>query len=150
MPDNILGFFGEHRWLSNFWLAEVTFEGAKYPSTEAAYQAAKFLDPEIRKEFQNLRGTSMEVGRAARKLGRKYPVRHDWEHVKLDVMLSVTREKYKHPDLRDLLLCTGDAYLEETNNWGDRFWGVCAGAGSNHLGSILMRVRQELKDEVLR
>lgn len=148
--EQILGFFGEHRWLSNFWLASVTFEGAEYPSTEAAYQAAKSLDPEIRAQFQDLRGTSMQVGKAARKLGRKLTVRPDWDHVKFDVMLKVTREKYKHPDLKALLLATGDAYLEETNDWGDQFWGVCRGVGTNHLGVILMRVRQELKDEVLR
>ena len=50
-------------------------------------------------------------------------------------------------DLRDRLLATGHCFLEETNNWGDRFWGVCEGVGENHLGRILMRVRGLLHTE---
>ena len=53
----------------------------------------------------------------------------------------------KHKDLKEKLLATGDAYLEETNHWHDTFWGVCKGKGQNHLGKILMEVREELKRE---
>jgi len=47
--------------------------------------------------------------------------------------------------LSELLLSTGDKYLEETNNWGDEFWGVCNEVGENNLGKILIRVRKKLK-----
>ena len=46
-----------------------------------------------------------------------------------------------------LLLATGDAKIVEGNTWGDVFWGVCNGVGENHLGEILMKVRQDLFDE---
>src|SRR5579864_2083948 len=39
--DNVKGFFGDFRWLSNFHDCPVYFEGLLYPSSENAYQAAK-------------------------------------------------------------------------------------------------------------
>ena len=47
-PD-ITSFNGKWRWLSNFWIVEVEFEGDIYPSTENAYQASKCLKIEDRK-----------------------------------------------------------------------------------------------------
>lgn len=43
------------------------------------------------------------------------------------------------------LLETGEAYLEEGNDCGDRVWGVYQGQGENRLGKILMKVRAELR-----
>lgn len=40
--DEIKGFFGEYRFLSNFWPAKVFLDGEEYPSVENAYQAAKY------------------------------------------------------------------------------------------------------------
>ena len=34
--------------------------------------------------------------------------------------------------------------IVEGNTWGDVFWGVCNGIGENHLGNILMDVRDEI------
>ena len=42
-------------------------------------------------------------------------------------------------------MATGDAELVEGNTWNDTYWGVCNGVGHNHLGKILMQVRQELQ-----
>jgi predicted NAD-dependent protein-ADP-ribosyltransferase YbiA (DUF1768 family) len=50
-----------------------------------------------------------------------------------------------NPRLQRMLLDTSDAELVEGNWWGDRFWGTFRGAGRNHLGKILMRVRDELR-----
>ena len=46
----IKGFFGEYRWLSNFHICRVWFEGLCYPSSENAFQAAKIY-PEHRHPF---------------------------------------------------------------------------------------------------
>ena len=60
-------------------------------------------------------------------------------------MAYLVREKFTtNQKLQKQLLATGDQHLEETNKWGDTFWGVCNGVGSNHLGKILMKVRDEL------
>lgn len=147
-PEGIYGFFGDFRFLSNFWVADVEFEGRIYPSTEAAYQAAKTTDLELRKPFEESSTSWMRSGRRAKKLGRELKIRDDWEEVKYDVMLAVVRDKFnRHENLKEMLLITESLYLEETNTWGDQCWGVCKGKGTNHLGKILMLVRDELKNE---
>ena len=74
--------------------------------------------------------------------------RADWQAVKLGIMEELVWLKFwTHAHLRVLLLATAACYLEETNTWGDCFWGVCGGCGENHLGKILMRVRERLRTE---
>jgi hypothetical protein len=51
----------------------------------------------------------------------------------------------RHPQLARELVGTGDAELVEGNTWGDEFWGVCNGRGSNQLGRLLMEVRALLR-----
>ena len=57
----------------------------------------------------------------------------------------------QNEDLKWRLIGTGDAYLEEGNTWHDTCWGVDAktGEGLNHLGRILMKVRDELREKEL-
>lgn len=138
--EQIKGFFNEYRFLSNFELGEVVYEGIKYPSSENAYQSAKSLDPIVRSKFVNI--TPSE----SKKLGRSIEVREDWEEVKYKVMYKIVLDKFtRNPKLGDLLINTGDRYLEETNYWNDKIWGVCNGVGTNWLGKILMDVRNEIK-----
>lgn len=134
-------FRGEYRFLSNFWFVDVEFEGITYPSTEHAYVAAKTLDEDKRRAISKVR-TPGEVKR----LGRSLALRPDWEDVKIDIMRELVTKKFKNSKLRSLLLATKDQQLIEGNTWGDTFWGVCRGKGSNHLGKILMQVREDLKD----
>lgn len=136
---SILGFFDKYRFLSNFYPSEVEFEGIAYYSVEAAYQAAKTLDEEIRKSFIEL-----SPGEAKRK-GIGIQLREDWEKIKLGIMEELVRKKFENNNaLRNKLLATDSAYLEETNHWKDKFWGIYDGDGENHLGKILMKIRAEL------
>ena len=74
-------------------------------------------------------------------------LRSDWEDVKLGTMLEVCRAKFtQNPQLAKRLLATGDEELVEGNNWGDTFWGKVDGKGQNHLGRILMQIRDALKE----
>jgi N-glycosidase YbiA len=138
----IQGFFGEHRFLSNFWPCQITFEGLEYPSVEHAYQAAKTLDQGLRVYIKSL----PKPGQAKRE-GKNAQLRPDWEDVKIQIMHKLVKEKFsKNESLKAQLLATGTKYLEETNTWGDSFWGVCKGKGKNMLGHILMDVRNQLRD----
>jgi ribA/ribD-fused uncharacterized protein len=138
--SQIKGFFGEYRFLSNFELGDVIYEGIKYPSSENAYQAAKSLDLEIRNQFVNISPNE------SKKLGQKIDVREDWEEVKYGIMYQIVLDKFsRNYELGDLLIETGDKYLEETNHWKDKGWGVCDGVGKNWLGKILMDVRTQIK-----
>jgi len=151
----IHGFFGEYRWLSNFWYAEVTLDGETYSSTEHAYQAAKTLDETLRRQFRfKIRYEGIEPSETtptcgeAKKMGSKLELRSDWEDIKVSVMTDLVRQKFTNNfDLKQKLLDTGDLYLEETNHWGDVFWGVCKGKGQNVLGNLLMQIRTELRAE---
>ena len=136
---SVLGFDNDFRFLSNFYPSPVGYLGKVYPSVEHAYQAAKTPIASERKAIRD----EKSAGRAKR-MGRKVTLRKDWENVKLDVMRSLILQKFQDKDLMDLLLATGHAYLEETNSWGDTYWGVSGGHGANHLGTILMSVRAEL------
>jgi predicted NAD-dependent protein-ADP-ribosyltransferase YbiA (DUF1768 family) len=44
-------------------------------------------------------------------------------------------------------MATGSEEIIEWNNWGDRIWGkTYDGVGENHLGKILMKIREEHKN----
>ncbi len=147
MANQILGFFDENRWASNFHEhPEVTIYIAGYAgapiackTVEAAFAASKTFDIE-----QRIQIALAETPGKAKKMGRKVTLRPDWESVKLEVMLELLSQKFSHPYYKDLLKATGDAYLEETNSWHDIFWGVCNGVGENHLGKLLMQIREVL------
>lgn len=132
-------FQGEYRWLSNFHEVEVHYEGVVYPTTEHAYQAAKTLDPDERREI-----LCAKTPGKARRLGQKVTIRPDWDDVKITIMRELNRQKFDYPDLREKLIQTGRHHLIEGAPWGDRFWGVCEGEGENHLGRILMDIRAEI------
>ena len=140
-PTKIGEFQGEYRFLSNFYPAVVEFEGITYPHVEGAYQSAKTKDMNERRRIAAIADPA-----EAKRAGRALKYRDDWEQVKFDVMETCVRYKFTHhPELRDKLLATGDAVLEEGNNWGDRIWGVVDGVGENRLGKLLMKVRDELR-----
>jgi hypothetical protein len=137
----ILEFNKEYRFLSNFYPATVELDGLEYNSTEHAYQAAKTNDPAERRRIRESQKPA-----DAKKLGKQVKMRTDWKQVKFAVMEDLVRQKFtKHKELKEKLLETDDMYLEEGNSWRDVVWGVCNGKGQNHLGKILMKVRNELK-----
>lgn len=142
----VSGFFNEHRFLSNFHLEPVSFEGRVYPATENAYQAAKSLDDTIRERFVRISPKEAKALGRGPERGGIVVMRPDWDDVRVDVMRAVTKEKYKPGSaLSQRLLDTGDAVLVEENWWNDKFYGVCRGVGENWLGRILMDRRAELR-----
>ena len=65
-------------------------------------------------------------------------------------MEDCLRAKFAIPELKEMLLATGDEELIEGTWWHDQFWVVCyfdqhKGEGQNHLGKLLMKIREELK-----
>lgn len=157
--NKIAGFFGEYRFLSNFWPANVTLDGVDYPTVEHAYQAAKTLDIEERMEVlynyhwdqHGYMSRTIKSSAQAKRQGKLVTMRADWSDVKIQIMTHLLRQKFsdRNFDLVEALLETGSAELEETNTWGDVFWGVCNGKGSNHLGKILMQIRADLRNDAL-
>jgi len=145
MEEKIRGFQKWYSFLSNFYRCEVIVEGVKYPSSEHAFQAMKFITTD-EKIAERIR--LCEKPSDAKQLAAEFKkvVRKDWRDVSLLVMEKVVTAKFsQNPDLLDKLLDTGGVELIEDNWWGDTFWGVCKGVGENNLGKILMKVRDKCK-----
>jgi len=146
MSEVINRFDGRYGFLSNFYLSPLVLPqwhqavGEIAPTVEHAFQAAKTED--IAQARMVVHASSPGV---AKRLGRRVTIRPGWEQGRDVVMESLLRLKFvPGSDLAAALLDTGDAELIEGNTWGDRYWGVCEGAGENRLGKLLMKIRSEL------
>lgn len=139
-------FEGPNAWASNFYRHPVIFGGVEFPTAEHLFNASKSPD---RAEREHVRAAPTP-GEAKRR-GRRVTLRPRWdEEVRYDAMRMTVRAKFEDPELRALLLATGDALLIEGNRHHDQHWGDCgceehrAWPGHNHLGRTLMAVRAEL------
>ena len=132
----------EFRFLSNYHLCSILYEGRSYGSSEHLYQALKTDIPEI-KELIRLAPTP----NVARKLGQDVVLSPVWNSMKEEHMLATIRLKFEqNADIRKKLLMTDGFELVEYAPWGDTYWGVGKDLiGQNKLGKILMKVREELK-----
>ena len=141
-------FDGKYVFLSNFYECPVKYNGLTYKNSEAAFHAQKTLSETERKQFTTLNPSE------SKKMGRKITLRNDWESVKTKIMYEICYAKFsQNEDLKAKLLATGDEYLEEGTYWHDNCWGNCYCEkckdihGENRLGIILMKIREELKND---
>lgn len=140
----IYGLYGQYRCLSNFHMHPVRVEGITYACSEAAYMAQKTLQQSLRHKF-----AALTTAKEAKQLGRTIELRPDWDNYRVHAMHRVLWAKFTQ-DRESLLvlLSTGQKYIEETNWWGDMFWGVCGGVGLNNLGLTLMTIRDVIASEI--
>ena len=148
------------RWLKN-WFSNMLpldepfeYQGIAFSTVENFYQAMK-----VPKENVELRRriAAMEPHQAkteARRLARRGLLRQDFHAQKLDVMMFALRKKFaKGTRWHRRLMETGDEQIVEANNWHDQFFGncicgereACAAPGENHLGKLLMELRDEFR-----
>lgn len=131
------GFF------SNFAPYPIVIDGITWPTSEHYFQAQKFADPATQ---ERIRTAASPMDAATLGRDRSFRLRPDWEQVKDDVMYAALQAKFtQHPELHAQLLATGEALLvEHTTN--DAYWGDGGdGRGRNMLGTLLMRLRDELR-----
>lgn len=140
-------FRGKYLFLSNFYEGKVfEYKGMKFTNTEAAFHSQKCLS--MQKQFEMMRPSQ------SKQLGRKVPLRPDWNKIRTQIMHDVCYAKFtQDEELKRKLLATGDKYLEEGNYHGDKFWGTTYSKrerqwiGENNLGKILMQLRKELREK---
>jgi predicted NAD-dependent protein-ADP-ribosyltransferase YbiA (DUF1768 family) len=76
----------------------------------------------------------------------------DWSKTKFDRKRGVLHAKFsQHPQLKELLLSTGNARLVESatvDNAVNRLWGEVNGVGKNMLGVLLMELREKFRREI--
>lgn len=134
-------FTGHYSWLSNFHKSPIEVDGDRYLTVEHAFQAYKTLDLIERELVRNA-----PTPAKAKQLGQRVTLRPRWDDMKLAVMERMLREKFaRGTPLAAELVATGNRYLTEGNGWGDEFWGVYNGRGLNHLGRLLMKIREDLR-----
>lgn len=116
-----------------------------YKTSEHYFQAKKF---EGTPHEEKVRVSSGPSQAASMGRDRKLPLRRDWESVKENIMRRALYAKFtQHPDLKRLLLSTGDAKLVEHTE-RDSYWGDGGdGSGKNRLGHLLMELREKLRLE---
>ena len=131
---------------SNFSPHGFVIAGVYYKTSEHYFQAMKFarspqdMQAVIRASTPKLAAT---IGR-----DRKRPLRRDWESVKDGIMRQGVLAKFEaHPDIRQILLDTGDEPIVE-NAPHDYYWGCGTdGTGKNMLGKILVETRAILRQK---
>lgn len=130
--NGIYVFRGKYRFLSNFY----PFQMGEYKSNEHYYMSHKTLDEKLKRDI-----IESPTASQAKLLGKLVTLRSDWEKIKDSVMYDGLMLKFSYPEMQDMLLETGNFYIQETNTWGDTYWGVCKNKGQNKLGNLLMNVR---------
>jgi N-glycosidase YbiA len=132
MPTNDLRHLASHHWttVEHYYQAH-KFHGTEFEHLMAQIQAAP--TPEL-----------------AAKIGRDpdRQIHPDWDRCKCELMYRAIRQKFSsHLDIQQVLLDTLDAEIIEDSPV-DYFWGCGIDkTGANHLGRILMRVRDDLRSE---
>lgn len=138
MIEPITEFQNEFRFLSNFW-------PALGKTVEHFFQAEKTLDPQWKARI--LRAPTPSAAKVA---GRAAPLRENWDEIKIPTMKGLLQKKFADKELALDLMLTDPRELIEGNWWHDNFWGNCLCArcnhieGENHLGKLLMEVRDEI------
>lgn len=133
-------FDGEYKFLSNFYPSPIEALGTVYPTVEHAYQAAKTRDV-----LEQIKIRNAPTPGNAKRLGQKIKLKPDWHLHKQRVMEGLLKQKFAHPELRAMLMATEGHDLVEGNYWGDTYWGIYNGKGHNHLGKLLMSIRNGIR-----
>lgn len=136
-------FKNQYFFLSNFYEYPIYYNKLVFCNAEAAFQAQKVINEKDQYKFINLNASQ------ARKLGKTVQLRKDWEETKDNVMYEIVKRKFlTNKELQQKLLETKEEELVEGNWWHDTYWGVDSktGIGQNKLGKILMKVREEAKN----
>lgn len=129
-------------------------ESQTWQSVEHYYQAQKFSGvkgAEHLIEYIKRAASPEEAARCGRTAERSTPelVRTDWAEAKCTAMHAALLRKFScHDAIRENLLNASDHVLVESSPH-DFFWGCgIDGTGSNHLGRLLMAVRDNLKNRM--
>lgn len=163
---------GEYGELSNFYPLDTPIRMYRwaFPTSEHLYQMEKYLDysNDANMAYAIEISTASTPGKSQILGNRRRLSRYPWQielnrimdahpdariidgfhEKKLDTMLWVLQSKFRaDKHCREVLLSTGDRPLIEASPIDD-FWGEGKnGRGENHLGRLLMVVRDELRQK---
>ena len=138
-------------WFSNMKPLDTPFEyqGIVFKTVENFYQAMKLpkYRDDLRREIASM--NPYEAKRAIKDEGKYYWDKSWTKEKSLEVMEYALSIKFAEgTSWAKKLLMTEDWQIVEWNNWNDTFWGkdLKTNTGFNHLGKLLMRQREKLRD----
>ena len=147
-------FFRTDSPLSNHHICDINVWSTKYNCVEQAYfhkKAQICHDDDAKGRIMSAKSPGVQKG-----IGEAIEENADWESSKLAIMEQICGAKFRQNlDLRDFLMKTESTYLAEDNPQ-DSYYGIGLSRNSpraksranfktNHLGIILMRIRDELR-----
>ena len=138
----IRAFENEFAFLSNSYQTPFRIDGVSYSNVDQYFHAMKTSDKKQRDKI-----LSTDNPNTIFKLGRECQLRKDWETIRLKHMKRALIAKFnQNKDLRNKLIATKGFVLENGTLDKDLYWGknVSSGSGENHLGKILMELRDKL------
>jgi N-glycosidase YbiA len=134
---------------SNFSPHAIELDGKSWQTVEHYYQAHKYQGTDREDLMERIR--TAKTPELAAEIGRnpQYQMRRDWDDRKCEIMYCAVWKKFStHLDIQRILVDTGEVEIIEDSPV-DYFWG-CGGdrTGANHLGQILMKIRQEIQGKL--
>ena len=134
---------------SNFSPHGIHLQGTDWPTVEHYYQAQKFVGTADAALIPVIYAAQTPDKAAELGRDRTRQVRPDWEQIKAQVMRTAVLKKFlTHTDIQVILISTNNELIVE-NSPIDYYWGCGENkTGHNHLGKILMSVRQEIRQQL--
>ncbi len=131
----------------------IAVNGVRVLTSEHLYQALKFPDhPDVQKSILS-KPSPIHCKMIAKSKVNREKVRKDWEDVQLEVMEFCLKVKllYHWVKFGNLLRASEGKEIVEISSKKDTYWGKKNSdeglVGENHLGKLLMKLRDELLGE---
>jgi len=142
----VIGFYPREFYpFDNFASFQVDVFEERWPTSEHAYHAAKFMEtaPDVVELIREARSPHDALKIATEHKARRA---EDWDERKVAVMYGICRLKLlQNPYVLEKLELTGDMEIVEDSPKDD-YWGWGPNRdGRNELGKIWMRLRDELR-----
>jgi ribA/ribD-fused uncharacterized protein len=132
---------------TNFFASPVSLDGKVWPTSEHYFQAQKYpTRPDLQERIRKA-ASPREAFNITREPANDRFKDVNWDANKFNVMLKAVRAKFSNQKLANTLIQTGNSVLVENAGPNDSVWGAGGDyMGTNHLGRILMHVRDELRN----
>ena len=139
--------FGDLGYLANYSNHGFSIDGIYYKTVEHYYQAMKFDDKNLRKRIINAK-TPKEASNIGRDRNNKRI--NNFKSIKDEVMFNGVLEKFRqNRDIAYKLIETRNKHIVEATV-DEYYWGIGKDkSGENHIGGILVKVRERIKREIL-
>ena len=156
MTDTHVYFWRNNTPFSNFYKKPFNYKGKTLLFSEQAFMIEKALQFDPSKVDQI---AAVKRPQDAKAIGREIRNYNDtiWNAKRYTAMVKALEAKYADPELKSILLETGDRIIVEASPY-DRIWGVGLSEsdsdlytgnwrGQNLLGKALMEVRDKLRNK---